>query len=76
MDLFLMDYYISSIHLLFDNDYEDPIIKIFREMNEKFNKIIEDLDNQNIEYEIKRKNIKKMGELIKVEQKLKNPYKV
>ena len=76
MDLFLMDYYISSIHSLFDNDYEDPIIKIFREMNEKINKIIEDLDNQNIEYEIKRKNIKKMGELIKVEQKLKNPYKV
>ena len=71
-----MDYYISSIHSLFDNDYEDPIIKIFREMNEKFNKIIEDLDKQNIEYEIKRKNIKKMGELIKVEQKLKNPYKV
>ena len=76
MDLFLMDYYISSIHLLFDNDYEGPINKIFREMNEKFNKIIEDLDKQNIEYEIKRKNIKKMGELIKVEQKLKNPYKV
>ena len=55
MDLFLMDYYISSIHSLFDNDYEDPINMKILNFDKKYIKcnidaLLYELENYYISY--------------------------